>query len=75
MSDEIGSMAGAISETLEAHGEMSSAKLKKELKAASPIFDWAIGWLTREDKITLTSKKQSTLTSLRDWRTQAMHAA
>jgi len=29
MSDEIGTMAGAIPETLEAHGEMSSAKLKR----------------------------------------------
>jgi len=45
------------------------------LKAASPIFDRAIGWLAREDKITRTSKKQSTLLSLKDWRTQAMHAA
>jgi hypothetical protein len=54
---------------------MSSAKLKEELKAASPFFDWAIGWRAREDKITLTSNKQSILISLKGWHTQVMHAA
>jgi Winged helix-turn-helix domain (DUF2582) len=75
MSEEIGTMAGAIWHTLEANGEMTLAKLKKELKAPSPLFDWAIGWLAREDKIILTSNKQSTLVSLKDWHTQSMHAA
>jgi hypothetical protein len=75
MSEEIGTMAGAIWHTLEANGEMTLAKLKKELKAPSPLFDWAIGWLAREDKITLTSMKQSTLVSLKGWHTQSMHAA
>jgi hypothetical protein len=65
MSEEIGTMAGAIWHTLEANGEMPLAKLKKELKARSPLLEWAIGWLAREDKITLTSKKQSTFVSLK----------
>jgi hypothetical protein len=75
MSEEIGTMAGAIWRTLEANGEMTLARLKKELKAASPLFDWAIGWLSREDKITLSSKKQSILVRLRDWHKQSTHAA
>ena len=33
MNEEIGTMAGVIWQTLEANGEMTLAKLKKELKA------------------------------------------
>ena len=75
MSEEIGTMAGAIWHTLEANGEMTLAKLKKELKAGSPLFDWAIGWLAREDKIMLTAEKRSTRVCLKGWHMQSMHAA
>jgi winged helix-turn-helix protein DUF2582 len=75
MSEEIGTMAGAIWHTLEANGEMTLANLKKELKAASPLFDWAIGWLAREDKIILTAEKKSTLVCLKGWHPRSMHAA
>ena len=75
MSEEIGTMAGAIWHTLEANGEMTLAKLKKELKAESPLFDWAIGWLAREDKIMLTGEKRSIRVCLKGWHTQSKHAA
>jgi hypothetical protein len=75
MSEEIGTMAGAIWQTLEANGEMTLTKLKKELKARSPLFDWAIGWLAREDKIILTTEKRTTRVSLKGWHTQSVHAA
>jgi hypothetical protein len=75
MSEEIGTMAGVIWHTLEANGEMTLATLKKELKAGSPLFDWAIGWLAREDKIMLTTKKRITRICLKGWHTQSMHAA
>ena len=75
MGEEIGTMAGAIWQTLEANGEMTLTKLKKELKAASPLFDWAIGWLAREDKIILTTEKRTTRVSLKGWHTQSVHAA
>ena len=75
MSEEIGTMAGAIWHALEANGEMTVAKLKKELKATSPLFDWAIGWLAREDKIMLTAEKRFTRACLKGWHTQSMHAA
>ena len=75
MSEEIGTMAGAIWQTLEANGEMTLTKLKKELKAGSPLFDWAIGWLAREDKIILTMAKRTTRVSLKGWHTQSVHAA
>lgn len=73
MNEEIGTMAGVIWHTLEANGEMTLTKLKNDLKARSPLFDWAIGWLAREDKIMLTTEKKSTRIGLRH--TQSMHAA
>ena len=75
MIEEIGTMAGAIWHELETKGEMTLPRLKKELKAASPLFDWAIGWLAREDKIMLTTEKKTTRICLKGWRTQSAHAA
>ena len=75
MGEEIGTMAGAIWHTLEANGEMTLTKLKKELNAKSPLFDWAIGWLAREDKIMLTVEKRSTRVCLKGWHMQSMHVA
>jgi hypothetical protein len=75
MSEEIGTMAGVIWHTLEANGEMSLTKLKNDLKARSPLFDWAIGWLAREDKIILTAEKRSTRVCLKGTQTKSMHAA
>ena len=75
MTEEIGTMAGAIWHALETNGEMTLTKLKKELNAESPLFDWAIGWLAREDKIILTAEKRSTRVCLKGWHTQSVHAA
>jgi hypothetical protein len=52
-------MAGAIWHALNARGERSLAQLKKEVNAKGPLFDWALGWLAREDKIIITPKKSS----------------
>jgi hypothetical protein len=38
---------------------LSLAKFKKEVKGKTPVFDWAIGWLAREDKIVITREKRS----------------
>lgn len=59
MHEDIGQMAGAIWHALNTRGELSVAQLKKEVGAKSPLFDWAIGWLAREDKIVMTQKKRS----------------
>jgi hypothetical protein len=59
MYEEIGIVAGAIWHALDANGEMMLAKLKKEVKAEGPIFDWAVGWLAREDKIEMVREKKS----------------
>jgi hypothetical protein len=75
MNEEIGTMAGAIWHALESNGGMTLAKLKKELKAEAPVFDWAIGWLAREDKIDLVQNGRSFHISLKGWQPQQAHAA
>jgi Winged helix-turn-helix domain (DUF2582) len=75
MNEQIGKVAGSIWHTLEANGEMTFAKLKKEVGAAGPLFDWAIGWLAREDKIDLTQEKRTFRACLKGWREQKANAA
>ncbi len=59
MQEEIGTTAGAIWQALHTHGELSLTQLKNLTKAKPPLFDWAIGWLARENKISLTQQKRS----------------
>ena len=49
--EEIGSIAGMIWHALDAKGDLSLAQLKKEVNGKTPVFDWAVGWLAREEKI------------------------
>ncbi len=75
MSEEIGTAAGAIWHALDTKGEISLAKLKKEVNAVAPIFDWAIGWLAREGKIVLTRNKRSFLVCLQGRQAKSATAA
>lgn len=75
MNEDIGTMAGTIWQALEANGEVTLTKLKKDLNATSPLFDWAIGWLAREDKIILETEKRMTRVRLKGWQGPATHAA
>jgi hypothetical protein len=59
MFEEIGIAAGAIWQALDTNGEMTLAKLKKEVDAEGALFDWAVGWLAREDKIEMMRDKRS----------------
>jgi len=65
MQEEIGITAGAIWHALDTEGEVSLAQLKKEVNGKTPVFDWAVGWLAREDKITITREKRSFRLSLK----------
>jgi hypothetical protein len=71
MQEEIGSAAGMIWHTLDAKGELSLAQLKKEVNGKAPIFDWAIGWLAREDKVVITQVKRSFCIRLTEARARA----
>ena len=66
MQEEIGSTAGTIWHALNDKGELALAKLKKEVNTKTPVFDWAVGWLAREDKIVITREKRSFCIRLRE---------
>lgn len=59
MHEEIGATAGAVWKILHKEGELSLSQLKKQTKAKTPVFDWAIGWLARENKIAFTQQNRS----------------
>ena len=65
MNDEIGTSAGTIWQALNNQGELSLAQLKKAVKGKTPVFDWVLGWLAREEKILITPQKGSFRVSLK----------
>jgi hypothetical protein len=67
MHEEIGTTAGAIWQTLNTGGELSLPSLKQQVAAKSPVFDWALGWLAREDKIVISPHQRSYRVRLSDW--------
>jgi len=75
MIKEIGDVAGAIWHALDTQGETTLAKLKKEVKAEGAVFDWAVGWLAREDKIELARDKRSVRVWLKGREMQRASAA
>jgi len=66
MHEEIGKVAGEIWHALNSKGELSLTQLKKDVKGKTPLFDWAIGWLARENKIVIASEKRSFRVRLKD---------
>lgn len=66
MDGEIGITAGAIWQALSITGSTTLPELKKKVDCKTPIFDWAIGWLAREDKIAITRDKKSFYVRLKD---------
>ena len=75
MQEEIASTAGIIWHALNDRGELSLTKLKKEVNGKTPVFDWAVGWLAREDKIVITSEKRSFRIQLKDAHTKTAGTA
>jgi hypothetical protein len=51
MQDKIGQMAGEMWSYLVQNGEVSTARLIRELGAPRDTAQRAIGWLAREDKL------------------------
>jgi winged helix-turn-helix protein DUF2582 len=66
MHEEIGKVAGEIWHALNSKGELSLTQLKKDVKGKTPLFDWAVGWLAREDKIVIALEKRSFRVGLKD---------
>ena len=64
--DEIGKVAGAIWQVLAENGRCSLPKLRKRIDCPAQLFDWAIGWLARENKIVIAREKKSFLVHLKE---------
>jgi Winged helix-turn-helix domain (DUF2582) len=64
--EEIGTVAGAIWRALAESGPGTLPKLRKAIDCKTPVFDWAIGWLARENKIAITREKKSFLVHLKE---------
>ena len=62
---EIINAAGLIYNYLEKNGEVTLAKLKKDLNLAGNYAEMGLGWLSREDKISYDAKARSISVSLR----------
>ena len=65
MQQEIINAAGAIYNYLSTKGEVTIAKLKKELNLTGNFAEMGLGWLSREDKISYTNKARSVTVSLK----------
>jgi hypothetical protein len=59
MQQEIGTAAGKIWSQLQQNGETSLPQLKKATQLEPPVFEWAIGWLAREDAIEIMPSKKT----------------
>jgi hypothetical protein len=75
MQEEIGKTAGAIWAVLNTKGELSLSELKKAVKGKEPTFDWAIGWLAREDQIEIRTAKRSFRIRLKQAQASAVSAS
>ena len=75
MQDEIGTTAGSIWHVLNREGEMSLSNLKEEVKGKGPYFDWAIGWLAREDKIVISRDKRTFRVRLKETHARTARAS
>jgi len=51
--DQVGETAGAVWSYLDAHGEVPTSKLMREVSQSRDMLQRAVGWLAREDKIVL----------------------
>ena len=66
MEGEIGHAAGAIWQALSGNGGTTTLpSLKKKIECKPPVFDWAIGWLARENKIVIIPDKKSFIVELK----------
>jgi hypothetical protein len=63
--EQIGETAGVVWRLLEGRGPLSMAKVVKECGAPRDLALLALGWLAREDKISIGSESRGRVVSLR----------
>lgn len=62
---QIGEMAGVVWHVLDEHGPQSLAKLVKYIDAPRDSVMQALGWLAREEKLTIEETSRGKIVSLR----------
>ncbi len=62
---EIGSSAGEIYNYLNVNGTTTFSKMKKDLDLKGNFADLGLGWLAREDKVSISRKGSSVSVSLK----------
>ncbi|HWB10739.1 MAG TPA: winged helix-turn-helix domain-containing protein [Pirellulales bacterium] len=63
--EQIGETAGLVWRLLDGHGPLSMAKVIKESGAPRDLVLLALGWLAREDKISIDAESRGRVVSLR----------
>jgi hypothetical protein len=62
--EQIGATAGQVWQTLDTDGPMSLAKLTRTIDAPRDMVMQAIGWLAREDKVSIEEGTRGRVVSL-----------
>ena len=63
---QIGETAGTIWQILNAKGSLTIAKLVKEIEAPRDVVMQGLGWLAREDKISIDEEARTRVVSLKE---------
>lgn len=66
MKDEIGETAGKVWQALREHGTSDLGRLTKQVHESEKIVLLALGWLARENKVEIRSKKSTIMISLNE---------
>jgi len=64
MKEKIGSNAGMVWNALSGHGEMNLKDVKKVTKLTEKDLYAALGWLSREDKVTIVENEKEVFVSM-----------
>ena len=64
--DQIGFSAGEVYQYLNSNGTSTVSKIKKDLDLKGNFAEMAIGWLARENKVSMSKKGSSVNVTLND---------
>lgn len=62
--EQIGDAAGAVWHLLDSRGPLAMTELVKKVDAPRDVVMQAIGWLAREDKLTIDEERRKKIVSL-----------
>jgi hypothetical protein len=62
---QIGETAGRIWHLVNDEGPQTLSQLKKKLGGSGELLSFALGWLAREDKVTISQEKKTLKVALR----------